>query len=384
MMGSSEDDEARAAKAASLRDLQQQVGGGGGPSSSSPAKRKAAAEADNDTGSDSDDDDKDDLDGKAYASSGGGDSHHRREKRLAMNRESARARRKRKKVLIESLEEQVAGLTEHNRSLGAMVEALVGKVRQLESELALSVLGRPPTLHGQGGGGAGSVAAANAMAAAAAGIGQHARDVGSQEATLLRMLHGPQHSRLMESQMRAGDSLLRRGGPFDFHSLTTGAGDLEAAAAAPWDPYRTQLIGNNPSSMLLPTLQNTVRLIQVLRVRTRTEGFANPNSRCFGSTCAQQLAMPPDMGIGSARLNDAFSSFASGTSSMVPLPDARAPSVAAHAASQQQQQQQQQQQHLRQQQQQAQSASSISELLKRQRQLQRGGGKFPPGYGNHP
>jgi bZIP transcription factor len=262
MMGSSEDDEARAAKAASLRDLQQQVV----RASTSPAKRKAAADAD-DTGSDSDDndDDKDDADGKAYASSGGGDSHHRREKRLAMNRESARARRKRKKVLIESLEEQVAGLTEHNRSLSAMVEALVGKVRQLESELALSVLGRPPTLHGQGGGGAGSVAAANAMAAAA-GIGQHARDVGSQEATLLRMLHGPQHSRLMESQLRAGDSLLRRGGPFDFHSLTTGAGDLEAAAAAPWDPYRTQLIGNNPSSMLLPTLQNTVRLTQVLSI----------------------------------------------------------------------------------------------------------------------
>jgi bZIP transcription factor len=258
MMGSSEDEEARAAKAASLRDLQQQVGGAS--SSSSPAKRKAAAEADNDTGSDSDDndDDKDDADGKAYASSGGGDSHHRREKRLAMNRESARARRKRKKVLIESLEEQVSGLTEQNRSLRAMVEALVGKVRQLESELALSVLGRPTTLHGQGGGGAGS-AAANAMAAAA-GIGQHARDVGAQEATLLRMLHGPQHSRLMDPQLRAGDSLLRRGGPFDFHSLTAGAGDLEgAAAAAPWDPYRTQLIGNNPSSMLLPTLQNTVR-----------------------------------------------------------------------------------------------------------------------------
>jgi hypothetical protein len=97
---------------------------------------------------------------------------------------------------------------------------------------------------------------------------------------------------------------------------------------------------------------------------------------------AQQLAMPPDLGIGSARLNDAFSSFASGSGSMVPLPDARAPSVAAHAASQQQQQQQFRQQ---QQQQAQQQSSSISELLKRQRQLQRGGGgKFPPGYGNHP
>lgn len=254
MMGSSEDEAAKAAaKAASLRDLP-----GGAPS---PAKRKAASEAD-DTGSDSDDND--DAEGKAYAS---GDSRHRREKRLAMNRESARARRKRKKVLIESLEEQVAGLTEQNRSLSAMVEALVGKVRQLESELALSVLGRQPTLHGQGGGGGGgagsAAAAANAMAAAA-GIGQHVRDVTSQESALIRMLHGPQHSRLVESQLLlqrgAGDSLLRRGGPFDFHNLTAGSSDLESAAA--WDPYRAQLIGNNPSSMLLPTLQNTVRLFE--------------------------------------------------------------------------------------------------------------------------
>jgi bZIP transcription factor len=259
MMGSSDDDAkaaAAAAKAASLRDLQGQP---------SPSKRKKAAtddEDDDDTGSDSDDNDNDggkDGEGKAYASSGG-DSQHRREKRLAMNRESARARRKRKKVLIESLEEQVAGLSEQNRNLSGMVEALLGKVRQLESELALSVLGRqqqqhqqqhqqpPTTLH-------------------AAGIGQQARDVGSQEASLLRILHqGPQHSRLMvdPTQLRAGESFLRRGGPFDFRSLAAGAGDMEAAAAAAaaaWDPYRTQLIGNNPSSMLLPSLQNTVRLL---------------------------------------------------------------------------------------------------------------------------
>ena len=43
-------------------------------------------------------------------------SRLRREKRLAMNRESARARRKRKKILIETLENQVAELTKNNQS----------------------------------------------------------------------------------------------------------------------------------------------------------------------------------------------------------------------------------------------------------------------------
>jgi hypothetical protein len=92
--------------------------------------------------------------------------------------------------------------------------------------------------------------------------------------------------------------------------------------------------------------------------------------------------MPPDLGMGSARLNDAYSSLASGGSILVPLPDARAPSsVAAHASQQPQSSQQ-----LLQQQQQAQQAqsSTITELLKRQRQLQRGAGKFPPGYGANP
>lgn len=107
----------------------------------------------------------------------------------------------------------------------------------------------------------------------------------------------------------------------------------------------------------------------------------------FAYCFAKQLAMPPDLGMGSARLSDALSSLASGGGNLVPLPDARAPSVAAHQASRQPPTPQQQQQQLLQQQAQAQAQAqspSISELLKRQRQLQRGGGKFPPGYGNHP
>jgi hypothetical protein len=90
--------------------------------------------------------------------------------------------------------------------------------------------------------------------------------------------------------------------------------------------------------------------------------------------------MPPDLGMGSARLNDAYSSLASG-GSIVPLPDARAPSsVAAHAS----QQPPSSQQLLHQQQAQQAQSSAITELLKRQRQLQRGAGKFPPGYGANP
>jgi len=70
---------------------------------------------------------------------GGGElSRLRREKRLAMNRESARARRKRKKVLLETLEQQVAELAKRNQRYQAVNEALTGQVRQLESELSMA------------------------------------------------------------------------------------------------------------------------------------------------------------------------------------------------------------------------------------------------------
>jgi hypothetical protein len=62
----------------------------------------------------------------------------RREKRLAMNRESARARRKKKKVLIESLETEVAELTKSNQTLQLSNDTLAEKVRLLETELAVA------------------------------------------------------------------------------------------------------------------------------------------------------------------------------------------------------------------------------------------------------
>ncbi|EEC46309.1 predicted protein [Phaeodactylum tricornutum CCAP 1055/1] len=62
----------------------------------------------------------------------------RREKRLAMNRESARTRRKRKKILLESLEQQVADLNKRNQSYRIANENLKTKVTQLETDLGMA------------------------------------------------------------------------------------------------------------------------------------------------------------------------------------------------------------------------------------------------------
>jgi hypothetical protein len=60
----------------------------------------------------------------------------RKEKRLAMNRVSARARRKRKKVLSDSLANQVIELTKRNQTIQHTNKKLRGKVGHLESALA--------------------------------------------------------------------------------------------------------------------------------------------------------------------------------------------------------------------------------------------------------
>ena len=62
----------------------------------------------------------------------------RREKRLAMNRESARVRRKRKKVMMETLQQQVADLTSRNQRYRMANEALTAQVHKLETELAFA------------------------------------------------------------------------------------------------------------------------------------------------------------------------------------------------------------------------------------------------------
>jgi bZIP transcription factor len=62
----------------------------------------------------------------------------RRAKRLAMNRESARNRRKRKKVLIQTLEVQVAEVSKSNQNYQLANETLSARVRTLENELMMA------------------------------------------------------------------------------------------------------------------------------------------------------------------------------------------------------------------------------------------------------
>lgn len=63
-------------------------------------------------------------------------SRARREKRLAMNRASAKARRKRKKVLLDSLANQVLDLTKRNQALELTNKTLRARLEQFESALA--------------------------------------------------------------------------------------------------------------------------------------------------------------------------------------------------------------------------------------------------------
>ena len=93
-------------------------------------------------GSDSDDDSEAGQDEKCAAMDNL--TRLKREKRLEMNRRSARERRKRKKMLIETLEQQVAELTRsnekfkrENQHLVLRVESLADRLAKQEKELAL-------------------------------------------------------------------------------------------------------------------------------------------------------------------------------------------------------------------------------------------------------
>lgn len=105
----------------------------------SASRRRARDDDDTD-----DDEDDDDVGGATSLSDGrsnvGGSlsdlARLRREKRLAMNRASARERRRRKKVLIETLEDQVQELTKRNKSLQSTNTNLRTRVEQLENDLA--------------------------------------------------------------------------------------------------------------------------------------------------------------------------------------------------------------------------------------------------------
>ena len=85
---------------------------------------------------DEDDSEEDDVDVGKGDGSKPDVTKARREKRLAMNRASARARRKRKKVLLDSLANQVTDLTKRNQTLQLNNDAMRARVDQLESALA--------------------------------------------------------------------------------------------------------------------------------------------------------------------------------------------------------------------------------------------------------
>ena len=107
-------------------------------SSTEPTDRKRSAsdltvdsEAEIDTPRPRSDDDDDD--GKSVRL-----AELKREKRLKMNRESARKRRGLQKTRLVELESQVEKLVEKNQQISLLNESLMGRIQQLENELASS------------------------------------------------------------------------------------------------------------------------------------------------------------------------------------------------------------------------------------------------------
>ena len=101
------------------------------------AKKQAPQERD----ANSDDDSDDAPDPNENQGDSTEQNRLRREKRLAMNRESARARRKRKKILIETLEHQVAELTKSNKKYRIQVSELEKEL--VVAKQTIQILSRP-------------------------------------------------------------------------------------------------------------------------------------------------------------------------------------------------------------------------------------------------
>lgn len=104
----------------------------------------------------------------------------KREKRLAMNRESARARRRRKKIRLETLEQQAEDLSQKHHSLVMTNESLKSRVVNLENELATAGgSGRAAAAVGLGGSmDASSILGGGGLGRAAGGLGQGAAGLG--------------------------------------------------------------------------------------------------------------------------------------------------------------------------------------------------------------
>lgn len=210
-----------------------------------PPKKRQAEDEDEDPGTESSEGDAnvkglDDDEDKSLL---------RREKRLAMNRESARARRKRKKMLLETLEQQVADLADKNQRLQSTVDTLTGRVRQLESELTLA---------------RSTIAMLNSQSVstgtATAGLGASRDAIVSQE-SFLRMLPSAQSRLLpdqMQAQLLAEEALLRRNAVLEFQAF-------QARESAALEAYRQQLAAAAPSGVNPPTIQNGVSAAAITR-----------------------------------------------------------------------------------------------------------------------
>lgn len=306
-----------------------------------PAAKRPTEEDVSDLDSDDDSEDDDSEAKKLKAGGRGGDlSRLRREKRLAMNRESARARRKRKKVLLETLEQQVADLAKRNQRFQLANETLSAKVHQLESEL--SVARSTITLLSQ-----------QSNPTPQLGNFNFSRDAGGPQDAIRRFLasqslplaeHGGP-SRGLQSQMLSEEALLRQQSMLEYQALAARAG-RDPGMAGLLDrlgPLGRQQLASNPTPAgLHPTsIKNTVSTKLRSSCRLPVCIILNPHR-----VLRLQLAMPSELAFEAGRLSDNYSRL-SGMSM-----DAISPSASAV------------------------SSQMISELLKQQQQRQ--AGKYSP------
>lgn len=207
-------------------------------------KRSAASEADSDSDSDMDD--------KLGESGGKTDelSRLRREKRLAMNRESARARRKRKKVLLETLEQQVADLAKRNQRYQVANESLTAKVHQLETDLAMARQTIAMLTNQNAGGSAGQPGGVNAALAS--------RDFSQQDA-IRRFLQAQSQGGAGRGLQGLTEESLLRQNALDFHALSQAS--RESAMASVLGRMGPGGTGapSAPAGLHPPAIQNTVR-----------------------------------------------------------------------------------------------------------------------------
>jgi bZIP transcription factor len=155
----------------------------------------------------------------------------RREKRLAMNRESARNRRQRKKVLVQTLEEQSSDLRKSNKELQSTNESLVAKVSALENELAIArrTIGQLASTSGM------TNAAAHESASNAMSF--QINQLQNQQYFQQHQQPAPQHAQLIQQQM-FGPVYTNTFGGTATGNVSTNSSSMSAAAPLSFDGGR--------------------------------------------------------------------------------------------------------------------------------------------------